>query len=130
LQEKLTESTVSNIHFACAVVFILSLAAISFLFGYREGRKRGSGQRRRVWWRGLHVLCGVVILVAVAYVAVTKGFGWHDRHSILFGEAVAALAFGVSWLTKGAEWKILRLRTPAASPARADTPNVVDLASV
>lgn len=119
LQEKWGEPAVSRIHFICAVVFIVSLAAISFLFGYREGHKDGSGPRRRLWWRSLHWLCGVVILLAVAYVAVTKGFGWRDGHSILYGESIAALAFGVSWLTKGAEWKILRLPKPAASDTTA-----------
>jgi hypothetical protein len=118
VQEKWSEPTVSRIHFICAVVFILSLAAISFLFGYREGRKAGSGPRHKAYWRSLHWLCGAVILVAVAYVAVTKAFGWHDGHSILYGEAITALAFGVSWLTKGADWKILRLRKPVAPAAR------------
>jgi len=105
------ETTVSTIHLTCAAVFILSLAAISFLFGYREGRKDGAGKGRRVWWRGLHWFCGVVIVLAVVYVAVTKLAGRFDSHSLLYGEALAALAFGVSWLAKGAEWRILFQRT-------------------
>lgn len=127
LQEKWGEPAVSRVHFICAALFIGSLAVISFLFGYREGRKKGSDRSRRLWWRTLHWTCAAVILAAVAYIALTKGLGWRDGHSILYGEAVATLAFGVSWLTKGADWKILlpkaapstEASAPAGSPAAA-----------
>ena len=115
LQDKLGESTVSRIHVACAIAFLVSLAVISFLFGRREGTKPESGPRRRMIWRGVHWLCGLVIIVALAFVVVTKLLHWRDGHSILYGEAVAALAFGVSWLTKGANLRILLQPTPPPS---------------
>ena len=116
LQRMWGEPVVSRVHFVCAVAFILSLAAISFLFGYREGRKAGSTRNQQKRWRGLHWLCGVAIVVAVVAVAAAKGFGWFGDHAVFYGEAVAVLAFGVSWLTKGAEWTIL-LRPQPTPPA-------------
>jgi hypothetical protein len=106
---------VSTIHLTCAAVFILSLAAISFLFGYREGRREGAGKGRRLGWRSLHWFCGVVIVVAVLYVVVANWTGRFASHSVLYGEVAATLAFGVSWLAKGAEWRILFAPAPWGS---------------
>jgi hypothetical protein len=117
LQQWLGEGTVSNIHLGCAIAFILSLAAISFLFGYRESRKSGSTPRRRVVWGWLHRVCGVVIVLAVVAVVASQLSGWYVTYSVLWGEALAAVTFGVSWLAKGAEWRILLDRSPARSTA-------------
>jgi hypothetical protein len=117
VQEKFGTDDVSLVHLICAVTFILSLAAISFLFGYREGRRPEATRVRRVWWRCVHWLCGGVIVLAVGYVGLTTSLDWHDEHSVLYGEAVAAFAFGVSWLTKGTE---LRLLFGADRPVRLD----------
>jgi hypothetical protein len=45
VQQQFGETRVAAIHFACAVVFILSLAAICFYFAYRERRAENTGLR-------------------------------------------------------------------------------------
>ena len=125
LQRWWGEALVGRLHFACAVVFILSLAAISVLFGYREGIKETSGATRRLWWRSFHWACALLIVLSVVFVAVTKLTGRFDGHSVLYGEAAAAIAFGLSWLAKGSEWRILlapsiRLDAPEPVPAYAE----------
>lgn len=120
LQERLGERTVSFVHQASAAVFILSLAVISFLFGQRERRRpdRRLNQQRR--GKALHWACGLIIIGAVAYMAATKLLGWQDEHSLFYGETVAVLAFGLSWLMKGLELDILlHGRMPEPTPATA-----------
>ena len=39
VQQQLGEPLVAGIHFTCAVVFVLSLAATAFLFAYRARRE-------------------------------------------------------------------------------------------
>lgn len=61
IQQQLGERLVAGIHFACAVVFILSLAAIAFLFAYRA---RQYENNRTV--AAVQRTCGWVIIAAVA----------------------------------------------------------------
>ncbi|HEX6499852.1 MAG TPA: hypothetical protein VF054_12585, partial [Micromonosporaceae bacterium] len=107
LQVRIGEHTVSTVHQVCAVIFILSLAIISFLFGHREGQRpdRTPEQRRR--GKLLHWACAFAIIAAVVYVLVTKWLGQYDRYSMFFGETIATFAFGLSWLMKGFELEIL-----------------------
>jgi hypothetical protein len=123
LQQRLGEETVSRIHMICAAVFILSLAAISFLFGRREGRRpdRTPEQRRR--GKLLHWTCGFVIIGTVVYVLLTKWLGRFDRHSLFYGETVATLAFGLSWLMKGFELDILLGRWPRSAAVDVASPS-------
>ncbi|HEX5595135.1 MAG TPA: hypothetical protein VFX61_03795 [Micromonosporaceae bacterium] len=123
LQEALGETPVAFVHFACAAVFILSLAVISFLFGLREGKR--AQQRDGQWvkmsptfWRHFHWACATVIVLAVAFVAATKLFTWFDNYSLLVGESVAVFAFGSSWLMKGLELDVFRKREPAKPEPR------------
>jgi hypothetical protein len=110
LQEWLGESVVETIHYAAAGAFILSLAVISFFFGVREGmRPPRDGRRSPAFWRRYHWTCAAAIGVAVAWIGVTELFGG-PPNSLLYGEAVAAWAFGASWLAKGLELDILRGR--------------------
>jgi hypothetical protein len=112
LQEKLGESTVMTIHFICAGIFIGSLAVMSYLFGLREGeRPPQPGKRPPGFWRWFHWSCAIAIVAAVVFVALTKLLDWFDSYSLLIGETVAVLAFGVSWLMKGLELDILRAPT-------------------
>lgn len=107
LQRELGESLVATVHYACAAVFILSLAAISWRFGTREHARpdRTHGQQQR-WWL-YHRVCAATIVAAVVYIVVTQATGVWDSSSILIGETVAALAFGLSWFVKGAELDVL-----------------------
>lgn len=113
LQRELGESLVAAIHYTCAGVFILSLAAISWRFGTREHARpdRTANQQHR-WWL-YHRACAVTVVGAVAFIVLTQATGVWDRYSILVGETVAALAFGLSWFVKGAELDVLLGKRPA-----------------
>jgi hypothetical protein len=95
LQERWGEQTVAAIHFTCAGVFILSLAALCFVFAHRDQRYGGRPR--------LHLACGIAILAAVAWVALGRAvdldIGWLT--SLYAGEVVSVWAFGTSWLVKG-----------------------------
>jgi hypothetical protein len=113
LQDRLGETAVATVHFACAVLFILSLAVISFFFGVSEGNRTQQREGRRAkmsptFWRRFHKLCALAIVLAVVFVVVTKLVGWFEDYSLIVGESVAVFAFGLSWLMKGLELDILR----------------------
>lgn len=118
LQRELGESVVGGIHDACAALFILSLGAISWRFGTRErARPQRSADQRQRWWL-FHRVCAGTVFAAVLFIVVTQGTGVWDDYSILIGETVAALAFGLSWFVKGAELDVLLGRdTPPAEGA-------------
>jgi hypothetical protein len=100
-----------------AAVFILSLAVSSFFYGRREGRRPDRTAEQQARGKLLHRACGFVILAAVAYVLITKWLHQFDEHSLFYGETVAVLAFGLSWLMKGLELDVLLGRatpTPTA----------------
>lgn len=98
LQDALGETLVASVHFTCAAIFILSLAAICFLFARREQE-----HNRRLGRARFHRACGGLILLAVAWVAVgglleVDIFGLTPLY---LGEIVSVYAFGASWLIKG-----------------------------
>lgn len=98
LQQRWGEHPVAAAHFACAAVFILSLAALCFVFAARD-RRWGGGHP------ALHRACGVVILVAVAWAVagfvVDLDLGWLT--ALYAGEVASVWAFGLSWLVKGSD---------------------------
>jgi hypothetical protein len=109
VQQALGEHQTAVIHGACAIVFILFLAVMSFLFATSEvlpkqGRLtvRG-GPRPRVFrnpvlfW--IHSSCALVILAAGAWAFV--GVGIWELTPPYIGEVAAVWAFGVSWLVAG-----------------------------
>ena len=81
-----------------AVLRILSLAALCFVFAARD-RRWGGGHP------ALHRACGVVILVAVAWAVagfvVDLDLGWLT--ALYAGEVASVWAFGLSWLVKGSD---------------------------
>lgn len=97
LQETFGETAVAAVHFTSAAVFILSLAALCFVFARRE-RQFTRRHKRVLFHRG----CGTLILAAVAWVVV----GGMAEATILgftalyVGEVVSVYAFGASWLLK------------------------------
>jgi hypothetical protein len=98
LQQALGETAVAAVHFASAAVFILSLAAICFVFAHRE--QRHGDRLARVTF---HRVCGTTILVAVGWILLglvveVTVFGLSPLY---VGEVVALYAFAASWLIKG-----------------------------
>jgi hypothetical protein len=81
VQQQFGETQVAAIHFACAVVFILSLAAICFYFAYRERRAENTGPAK------LQQTCGFVIVTAVVWVAVGGLLHWDLGNSRRFTSA-------------------------------------------
>lgn len=112
LQDRLGESAVEVIHFIAAFTFIASLAVISYFFGKREGKRpvRIGQHRTREFWRNFHWACAGAIAAALVWVGITELADIGPNERLLYGEAVAALAFGASWLWKGLEWDMLRGR--------------------
>jgi hypothetical protein len=116
LQEELGESRVQTIHFGAALLFIVSLAVISFLYGVREGRRPArQGKRRPLFWRWYHWVCALFILGALAGVGLDMLTERGPSESVLIGELVAVWAFGASWLMKGLELDDLRRGVTAPS---------------
>lgn len=109
VESTLGEHQTALVHAACAVVFIICLAIMSFLFGLTEvvtdnDRSVSSGQRMqgRFWnpvlfWT--HSGLALVILAAGAWAF------WGAQVGILkplyIGEVAAVWAFGISWLLAG-----------------------------
>lgn len=114
LQAGLGETTVGVIHGVSALVFILLLAVISYLFGAREGARDVPAPGARfgaTFWKWLHWGCaGVIVLACLFFLLHTVGvpFGsWIDGHALWLTEVVALAAFATSWMCKGAElWKL------------------------
>jgi hypothetical protein len=108
LQEWLGETWVRRVHFGASVGFLVGLVVISFFFGLREGdRPRRQGTKfSPAFWRWFHWSCTFAMVLALVWIVVTLAVGWPYR-ALLIGEWVSAWAFGLSWLTKGAEWDML-----------------------
>ena len=108
LQERWGESFVGGIHFVAAGIFILSLGAISYFFGKREGaRPPAPDSRSPKFWQAYHWICAGIIMAALAWCVVTHFADWGPSRSLLYGEAAAVWAFGASWLWKGLELDML-----------------------
>ncbi len=112
------EGTTATIHAVFAIVFIVFLAVMSFLFAISEvgiDSEVKSGQRtvanrpnphvfgKPISVSGIHVICGLVILTAGAWVWVGGALGadiW-ELTPLYVGEVASVLAFGLSWLLAG-----------------------------
>lgn len=123
VEQALGEHETAVIHGVCAVVFILFLAVMSFLFAASEvlsktERFTAPGQPgARVFRRPVlflvHSACTLVILIAGAWAFVGTGAGELTR--LYVGEVGSVWAFAISWLLAG-----FYLTAPARpGPARA-----------
>lgn len=119
LQERLGEDVTAVVHYGFAALFIGSLAAISVIFGRREGQRTDPDAARatRGFWRNTHyALAGVIVVAVVVILARLLG-----ENSLFMGEVVAVVAFGLSWLLKGTE--LSRVHLPREMPqASVDPP--------
>ena len=108
LQEWLGETSVKVVHIGASAGFLVALAAVSFFFGLREGQRtpREGTHFSPKFWRWFHWSCTFAMVLALVWIVATMAAGGPYR-SLLIGEWVSAWAFGLSWLTKGAEWDML-----------------------
>jgi hypothetical protein len=97
LQQRLGEDLVAGVHFTFAAIFILSLAAICFIFARREERFTQNRRQAR-----FHRICGSVILLGVAWVVVGNlaSLEPFSLEPLYVGEVVSVYAFGASWMVK------------------------------
>jgi hypothetical protein len=106
VEQELGEHTTALIHAGCAVVFIVSLAVMSFLFAASEvqpkdgwsmvpGKRWFNSQVRR--W--IYIVCGLIIVAAGAW--AFWGAGVWQLTPLYIGEVVSVWAFGISWLLAG-----------------------------
>lgn len=109
VEQALGEHNTAVIHAVCAVVFILCLAIMSFLFAAAEVLPEGEGAAdparpsrslRRFW---VHSVCALVILLAGAWVFVGGALGANigELTPLYIGEVASVMAFGISWLVAG-----------------------------
>jgi hypothetical protein len=123
VQDWLGESVVGKIHLTAAALFVVFIGLISLIFGARErDRHRKTPEDGRLWWG--HLVCTGFIWLGGLWILATRDFLFGGpRWSVFAGEFVAFLAFGVSWLAKGAERKLLfGWEAPNVAPASADDP--------
>lgn len=118
IQQTLGENTTAVVHFTSATIFILCLAAIAFLFAYREKRYENDTRMALV-----QRICGWAIIVAIAWVALGFVFKlqiW-ELTPLYVGEVVSVWAFGISWLLKGRDLRVLvGIRKVRETPESAD----------
>ena len=92
-----------KIHGIFAVLLFLELASISI---FRFPRKRPGVEKRAT--DTFQVFCGLVMLSSMAAVLVyffSRGFAKSDGCFVFIMEAIALMAFGVSWFTEGLDLK-------------------------
>lgn len=108
IQQALGETVAAAIHFAAAAVFVLSLAALCFVFARREhvhAAQPGVAAFLRA--------CGWTIVAAVGWILLGRLVDLEvgGLTALYVGEVAAAWAFGAAWLVKGRDlW--LRLLRP------------------
>ena len=126
-------------HVVFAVVFIACLGLISLFFGIRESHApREQGPRTAIgaprFWKWFHYSMAGLIAFAGGFIGFmsiwdasgTAVIGWLDEYSVLIGEIIVAIAFGLSWMTKGSALELDLKEERKLSTATATT--VIELA--
>ena len=111
-QERIGEGVAEFFHFTFAAVFIVCLGLLCLDFARRERQrpqKRAGHDAHQSpeFWYSFHLSMAGLIGVAAAFIVLTQAIGVFDRHSILIGEIVVTVAFGLSWLFKGLDRDVL-----------------------
>jgi hypothetical protein len=106
VEQQLGEHPTAVIHAACAVVFIASLAVMSFLFAASEVQPKDdrSTVAGRRWFKSqtrfiIYGACGLIIVIAGIWAFV--GAGVWQLTPLYIGEVASVWAFGISWLLAG-----------------------------
>ena len=137
VEQALGDHQTAVVHGVCAIVFIVFLAVMSFLFAASEVRSRqarlgdGSGpesgvfRKPALFW--IHSTCALVILAAGAWAFAGAGIGELTR--LYIGEVASVWAFGLSWIIAGiAQTAPARVRPAPPVPPRVP-PDNADLAA-
>lgn len=97
------EDWIGIVHLTCAILFFLTLASFS-LFLFTKTSKDREPTKRKMKRNRVYISCGIIMLASLLAMAIFKIWfsGLYPRCSFVFiGEAIALVAFGISWLTKG-----------------------------
>lgn len=97
-----SEQLFGVVHYSAAAVFFLALA---YLSAFRFTRSAGVPTARKRKRNAVYRVCGAVMVVSIALAvllaAVLPAAVVDAVHPVFWLEALAVLAFGVSWLVKG-----------------------------
>jgi len=89
------------IHFTCAALFFLTLTVFSlFLFTQKDANPTP----RKLIRNRIYIICGIIMIICLIAIAIYYTLFHNDGAKssfVLVAEAIALIAFGVSWLTKG-----------------------------
>ena len=130
VEQTLGEHQTAVIHAVFAIVFIVFLAIMSFLFATSEvlpktERLTAQGQPRpgvfrkpALFW--IHATCTLVILAAGAW--AFAGAGIWELTPLYIGEVVSVWAFAFSWLVAGFHLTAPARTRPARATARGPSP--------
>lgn len=95
---------VGGVHLLSAACFLLTLAYFSLVL-FRKTHPHTAPTERKVLRNKVYRVCGYVIVVCIALIALLIGSGWSQVLSrfdpVFWLESAAVVAFGISWLTKG-----------------------------
>jgi len=129
VEQTLGEHQTAVIHGACAIVFIVFLAVMSFLFATSEvlpkqdpargGPKPRTFKKPVVFW--IHTACALVILAAGAW--AFAGAGIWELTPLYIGEVAAIWAFGISWIIAGIDRTAPYRVRPVPAQAEAAPPD-------
>lgn len=95
---------VGYIHFAMATLFFLSLAIMSMVNFRRTGDRVSFGKKEN---HNLFLVCGIVMILCLVLITVYSLWlqgtynGLDATNPVFWLEAIALIAFGISWLVKG-----------------------------
>lgn len=99
--EKGPTDLIGSIHLICASLFFILLACYSmFVFT----RKAPTPTKQKLVRNTIYFVCGIIMIISlIAILVYFKFFETEESQSsfVFWGETVALIAFGISWLTKG-----------------------------
>jgi hypothetical protein len=106
VEQQLGEHTTAVIHAGCAVVFIASVAVMSFLFAASQVQPKderltvpGRGRFKRPARFWVYEASGLIIVIAGIW--AFWGAGVWQLTPLYIGEVASVWAFGISWLLAG-----------------------------
>jgi heme/copper-type cytochrome/quinol oxidase subunit 4 len=91
----------ATIHFISAAAFFIILAVMSF---FLFTRSKPDPTKRKLIRNKIYLGCGLVMIVCLVAILIFYIFFSEkrpDSRLVFWGETIALIAFGISWLTKG-----------------------------